>query len=157
YYDVDVENLLENLWKSGFIVRYKTRDKRALIQICEFRKHQPIHPHEPKGGFPPPTPQNGNGASHRKRPRSPSDKNISNVMTCNGYAVTPPDNGDTCKLVSYSYSFLRGGGDSGEEYTHLENSPPPPPETQKPTQAPPPVAARKLPARETQQGGKHPK
>ena len=148
YYDVDVENLLENLRKSGFILRYRTRDKRALICIIEFRKHQYIHPHEPKSVLPAPPSRNGNRASDRKQAGSLQDTDVSNVITCQDAAVTSPDIVDTCTLVSFSFLNTKSGGElytPCEQGTPVEKSPPPPEnEDRKPSA---PAISRKAPER----------
>lgn len=47
----DVNGYLSVLARLGFIVRYKNGDK-ALIQVCNFRKHQSPHHTEKAKGFP---------------------------------------------------------------------------------------------------------
>ena len=52
----DVEKLLENLCKTGFIHRYEMAGK-AFGVIVSWRKHQSIHPKEAKSELPPPPKQ----------------------------------------------------------------------------------------------------
>lgn len=51
---IEVEPLLAELAKYGFILRYKAEDGRGLIQVIEFAKHQNPHHREPSSDLPPP-------------------------------------------------------------------------------------------------------
>jgi hypothetical protein len=152
--DVPVENLLQKLAESGFIQRYKTRDKRALVQIIEFRKHQYVHQHEAKSVLPAPRSKSENGASRRKRQTSPQDKNVSNVRTCLGDAETWDTNGDTCTLVSFSFLKPKSGG--GEYTSPVECAPveKSPPQNLERTQTQTPRVERKAPGRAEEHRGK---
>lgn len=90
YYNWDVENLLENLSKSGFIIRYKgapegregaQRGAMGLIQVVNFRKHQPIHPHEAKSTLPPPPPKQ---RKHKKSVKTSTSVMSLHAATSNG-------------------------------------------------------------------------
>lgn len=51
---VEVEPLLVELAKHGFVLRYRTADGLGLIQVLKFYKHQNPHHKEPKGALPSP-------------------------------------------------------------------------------------------------------
>lgn len=51
---IEVEPLLAELAKYGFIRRYEAEDGRGLIQVTEFCKHQNPHHREPESDLPPP-------------------------------------------------------------------------------------------------------
>jgi hypothetical protein len=134
YYDADVENLLEKLSESGFILRYAVLGQR-YIGVVNWKKHQPIHAHEAASVIPAPL------AKRSKRATKQSDKNVRNVSTCTGAAGTCPGS---------SFSFLntyklRDG------VVEPEEAPPPPPSAENPISeptTPPAVVPRKPPGRE---------
>lgn len=51
---IEVEPLLAELAKHGFILRYEAENGRGLIQVIEFAKHQNPHHREPSSDLPPP-------------------------------------------------------------------------------------------------------
>lgn len=53
YFDVDIDDLLDSLAKSGFIIRYSV-DETRYIQVQNFSKHQNPHVKEPPSTIPAP-------------------------------------------------------------------------------------------------------
>lgn len=51
---IEVDPLLAELARYGFICRYKAPDGRGLIQVSNFAKHQNPHHREPTSALPPP-------------------------------------------------------------------------------------------------------
>lgn len=54
--EINVEDLVEKLMKSGFVQKYRERkfSSTTFIVVLNFRKHQSIHPNEAKSVLPPP-------------------------------------------------------------------------------------------------------
>jgi hypothetical protein len=62
--EIDVENLVEGLCKSGFLQKYRPAtspnySRSWFLFVKHFLKHQKIHPHEHKSVLPPPPEING--------------------------------------------------------------------------------------------------
>jgi hypothetical protein len=128
----DVENLLEKLCESGFLARYIVGEQEYIC-IAKWREHQKPDPRERASTLPPPptltNPESNGYGDTVKLHRQHS-------------GLTVSKRADSGLLIADS-----GGGDSGEEHTHLETPPPPPPQKRKPTRAP--SVERKSPTRET--------
>ena len=131
-----VEKLLEKLCKSGFITRYKpTRNENApTISIKNFRKHQPIHPHEAKSALLAP-PRNRT----IKRTSAPRVR-----RTMSADVITCPDMSGNVALplpipIAVENSSNSGGlGGLGGFSTETAKNPPPP---KKPCERKPPARA----------------
>lgn len=51
---IEVDPLLSELERGGFIHRYKAEDGRGVVQVLHFSKHQNPHHREPESDLPPP-------------------------------------------------------------------------------------------------------
>jgi len=58
--EVNVDKLLSDLHRGGFVKRYRVGQRR-YIQIINFTQHQPIHPKEARSIIPPPRPRKSRG------------------------------------------------------------------------------------------------
>jgi hypothetical protein len=116
--DFPVQNLVEKLCESGFLLTYKVRATFCIF-VQKFAAHQPIHPHEAKSTLPPPP------RSALRSATSNGNKNVRNVITCR-------DKSRNVTLL-LPLPIHKSGGvispDSSGEKVTVENPPPPPPET----------------------------
>ncbi len=80
--ELDVENLLENLSKTGFIIRYQSDSNVPLISICNFCTYQHVHPHEKRSVIPPPNGFLAKSVRDSKDATYKSDSDVRNVITC---------------------------------------------------------------------------
>jgi hypothetical protein len=142
----DVENLLEKLWKSGFLNRYEA-ESRLYGEVLNFKKHQHIHPAEAHSEIPAPTVKAMREA-HASDPESAASEEAVGLPGITG------NYRENCSFTSLpSLPSVRRRVFSPGEISHSDekNSPPPPSAQRKPpTQTQTQTPKRKQPAKETQ-------
>ena len=72
---VDVAPMLDELERRGFILRYRAKDGRQLIQVLNFNRHQNPHHREPDSTLPAPDDHPGQCGSMPQKPEAASPSN----------------------------------------------------------------------------------
>ena len=87
------EDLLENLCKSGFIIRYQIGAKR-FIQVANWKKHQHPHAHESPSEIPPPPKNVAVSAADSADTKKPANGGTTTdiVDTCRSLTLTSNSN-----------------------------------------------------------------
>jgi hypothetical protein len=140
--ELDVENLLENLSKTGFIIRYKSDANVPLISICNFCTYQHVHPHEKRSVIPPPNGFSVKSVRDSKDATYQSDEDVRNVITCHDLSCNvrlplPLLTGD---------SFVVASSPPVDKKNHVEENAATTTNQNQPKQ--PPAAAKKPPSPE---------
>jgi len=108
---IEVDPLLSELARGGFILRYEATDGRGLIQVLHFSKHQNPHHREPESDLPPPK---SPGLDHHATTPKPEASDACNGIKALGKpGASPGLDPPTHDLARGSSRADSGNSDSG--------------------------------------------
>lgn len=144
---LDVDQILDDLERGGFVVRYAV-EGRKYLQIVNFERHQHPHPKEPESAIPEPCTGNGsavesNGSAAEKAVPSPSESESfpSESESESGQPGGPPagprvvrlamtperqalkDAREALRRELIAVTMLRGAGDGQRELARASKTP----------------------------------
>ncbi len=114
YDDCDVDQFLQELHESGFILRYEVGDKH-YIQIINFLKHQKPHPKEAPSEIPSPSAVKSHGSTVESREKVLTSNGISGASTA--YILDP------LSLHSLSFNLINNNDNARGEKVETEDDP----------------------------------